>query len=119
MLDNLKEQQYGFVYLINAESTQEYKLGMSKADPLKRVKQLQTAHKNKLILVYTIKSKHYNLIEKTIHKLYSRYNNGLNEWFEFPNEIVQEVIAKMKELSSIDNAELIRQQGNVVIYINF
>lgn len=119
MLDKLKEQQYGFVYLINAESTQEYKLGMSKADPLKRVKQLQTAHKNKLLLVYVIKSKHYNLIEKTIHKLYSRYNNGLNEWFEFPDKIVKEVIAKMKELSSIDDAEFIRKEGNVVVPIRF
>ena len=118
MLPQLKEQQHGFVYLINAESTQEYKIGMSKADPLKRVQQLQTAHKNKLILIYVIKSPRYKDIEKVMHNNYNQYNNMLNEWFELSNELVPEVIAKMKMLSLLNNDDF-RLQKNILPAFHF
>ena len=67
------------VYLIQAEGTLRYKIGIS-VNPVKRLRSMQTGSPVKLILVRTIPGN--KDVEAAIHKDLERYRVH-REWFEF------------------------------------
>jgi|ERR1035437_338299 hypothetical protein len=77
-----------FVYLINKEGTDEYKIGIG-VNPEKRIKTLQTGNGETLILVNKFCSNFSTKIEVNLHKkYYSTHKHG--EWFYLDNKDVNE-----------------------------
>jgi len=94
----------GFVYLIleiNQYGDESHKIGISKNNPLKRVKNLQTGNSNKIELLKYYESINYKVIEKWLH---SRYHNkktmSQNEWFKLSDN---EVISFIDTCNNFDN----------------
>lgn len=78
----------GYVYLIKAENTNDYKIGITRKDNVNdRIKQLQTGAADKLDIVYTFKSKYANLIENSLHRWF-RKKRKEGEWFSLSGEDV-------------------------------
>ena len=83
--------QKGYVYLINeyGSNPERFKVGITKGDINKRIKQLQTACSNELLLINQYESTHYLKIEKYLHRRYNKYStDGGTEWFQLPLEEV-------------------------------
>jgi hypothetical protein len=100
-------QMIGHVYLLLKVATdgmESYKIGISKNDPSKRVKQLQTGNDCIISLLKSYKSKNYNKIEKMLHNKYKLYvTEAGNEWFNLPPTDVirfQETCKETDELVS-------------------
>ena len=71
-----------FVYLINRLDTKEYKIGISKSDPHKRLKQLQTGSGMPLQIINFFKTETPFKLEKLLHLYYSlKKTEANNEWF--------------------------------------
>jgi hypothetical protein len=75
----------GYVYLIESYNTQFYKIGISKNDPHKRLKQLATANADELRLITTYESEYYRKLEKWLHRKFSQYRLE-GEWFKLPDD---------------------------------
>ena len=90
----------GYVYLIlevNHNGEERYKIGISKNEPLKRLKQLQTGNPNNLSIIQTYESKDYKKIEKWFHGRYSlKKTDAKNEWFKLTDTDVFEFIDECK-----------------------
>jgi len=81
----------GIVYLLCelGSNPESYKIGITKDNPEKRVKQLQTGCSNEILILKTFNSEFYRKIESVLHKEYKRYSStGGTEWFILPNDIV-------------------------------
>jgi hypothetical protein len=75
-----------FVYLINENTTNLYKIGVSN-NPEKRLKSLQTSNGNKLLLVAQFQTSFNFKLEKFVHQQYHK-NKQEGEWFLFEtNEV--------------------------------
>lgn len=77
----------GYVYLL--QSYDEYherifKIGFTRSNPEKRIKQLQTGNSEKIELLFSYESEYFTKIEKTLHNLFSIYNKS-GEWFKLDN----------------------------------
>lgn len=77
-----------YVYLINIQDTNIYKIGFTKQSPEKRVKDLQTGNPYKMVLVDSYKSQIAPSIETVIHNYFKHKKNNpeeglslLGEWF--------------------------------------
>ena len=70
-----------YVYLICNPVTEQYKIGVTKNDPEKRLKQLQTGNGCELHIVATHLTDNAYYIENMLHKELSGHNVK-NEWFE-------------------------------------
>jgi hypothetical protein len=74
----------GYVYLlleIDRSNNESYKIGVTKGDTAKRIKQLQTGNPNVITLSRVYKSNNYLKIEKWLHRKYgSLVTNANNEW---------------------------------------
>ena len=60
----------GYVYLIlevDKDGYERHKIGITKNNPEKRVKQLQTGNSNVIRLLHTYESKNYKHVEKWLH----------------------------------------------------
>lgn len=79
----------GIVYLIEDSNNNCYKIGVTKGDPVKRLKKLQTGNPSKLELIYIYECKYPYRLETMLHAHYKSVNE-LNEWFslEKPNEFL-------------------------------
>lgn len=78
----------GFVYLINIEKTDYYKIGFTVNKPEKRLKQLQTGNCEKLVLSGFYESNIYVKLEGVLHRMLSHkkfkfddFENLKGEWF--------------------------------------
>jgi len=71
----------GYVYFITDEKKSGIKIGYTKNNVYKRLKQLQTGNSNKLILLYYIKGSMDK--EKSLHNYFSNDYNILNEWYDY------------------------------------
>lgn len=73
-----------YVYLINKEGTEEYKIGVG-VKPEKRIKTLQTGNSETLVVVNKFKSEFSTKIETNLHKKYfGSHKRG--EWFYLTNK---------------------------------
>lgn len=98
----------GFVYLIleiNADgSVERYKIGISKSNPEKRLKQLSTGNSNTMKLLAIYESEYYKKIEQVLHKKFkNNQTESNNEWFNLTND---EVILFVK--NCIDAEDIIK-----------
>lgn len=70
------------VYLIESDHPEgvAYKIGFTRIDPNKRLKQLSTGNHSTLSIVKLYKSEYAIKIERYLHK-YFKYKQIKNEWF--------------------------------------
>lgn len=80
----------GVLYIIRAEGTNKYKIGVTVRAVSERVKELQTGSPYKLNVVASCSSSDIADLEQKIHALLSEHNTS-GEWFEIDD---QSVIAK-------------------------
>lgn len=75
----------GYVYLLTSTDINgeiSYKIGITKNDIKKRIKQLQTGNPNEITLHSFYKTKHYKLLEKWLHRKFNTKKTEMhNEWF--------------------------------------
>ena len=69
-----------FVYLIKARDLEEYKIGFTKGDIKKRLKNLQTGCPSELVLVDCYESEYATKIESTLHFMLGNKRIS-GEWF--------------------------------------
>lgn len=79
----------GYVYLICSNQTGTYKVGVTKNDVEKRLKQLQTGNGYELHIVNVHETDNMRYIERMLHHEYSK-SNTKNEWFELTDEQVRD-----------------------------
>jgi hypothetical protein len=79
------------VYLIECINDYDepiYKIGHTKNNPIKRLRQLQTGNGRKLKLVGEYSTRYGTILEKTLHRRYSHLN-VTNEWFKLDfNDVI-------------------------------
>jgi hypothetical protein len=78
------------IYLIECINEYDepiYKIGHTKNDPIKRLRQLQTGNGRVLKLVGYYSTRYGTKLEKTLHRRYSHLN-VTNEWFRLSFEDV-------------------------------
>lgn len=109
----------GFVYLINIDKTNLYKIGITRKTVEERMKSLQTGNPLKLVLIEKYKSKIYQKIETIIHRRLKHkkyipedFNYLKGEWFqltfeealEFKKmcEQIEESVSYLKKHSTLD-----------------
>lgn len=86
-----KPDNSGYVYFIQQKDVPDlYKIGKTKRDPKRRLRELQTGNPNELIIVFTIQSKNMHILESTLHKKYE-YVREHGEWFRLPVNIIEEI----------------------------
>ena len=94
----------GYVYLIEDRINNSYKIGVTKGDPEKRLKKLQTGNASKLEIKYLYECKYPYRLETMLHRYYSSYKE-LNEWFslENPNEFPNKCVELNNVINSLKN----------------
>ena len=83
------------VYLIHAEGTDTYKIGLTNNVNL-RLKSLQTSNPNQLSVVKCIDGD--SQLERRIHSYYDK-NHVNGEWFSFNNTMIEKVVLDMDDVS--------------------
>lgn len=82
----------GMVYLLCELSDNErFKIGTTKRDIYKRIKELSTGNSHEIHLVNKFESEYYRKIESWLHRRFVSYKtiDGGTEWFDLPvNEVV-------------------------------
>lgn len=78
----------GTVYLL-AEfvDNPRFKIGITKGDVSKRIRELSTGNSNEIILINQYQSENYRKIEGMLHRKFFM-NRTKGEWFELTNEQV-------------------------------
>jgi len=90
----------GYVYLFletDSAGQETYKIGITKNDPKKRIKQLQTGNPRKIDLLKSYTSENYLKVEKWLHRKYFVKTEAKNEWRSLSNEEVFSFIEDCKE----------------------
>ena len=90
----------GYVYLFletDSAGLETYKIGITKNDPKKRIKQLQTGNPRKIDLLKSYTSENYLKVEKWLHRKYFVKTEAKNEWRSLSNEEVFSFIEDCKE----------------------
>lgn len=77
----------GYVYLIRNLENNTYKIGVTKNDPQKRVKQLQTGCSSNLDLLYSFETTYPYRLEKMLHTKFMLHKVE-GEWYKLPQENV-------------------------------
>ena len=80
-------RDYGCVYVIRAGATEYYKIGVAN-DVGHRLKNLQTAHYQELIVVRVFYSEEAYVLEKKIHALFDE-NRIRGEWFKLSQHDIE------------------------------
>lgn len=83
----------GYIYLIHAIGTSNYKIGKTSQNPQKRLADLQTGNHCKLRLLEQIEVDNMDMAESQMHAEYKR-NRFEGEWFAFDD--IAPVIAHFK-----------------------
>jgi hypothetical protein len=114
----------GYVYLINIERTDLYKIGVTSKTVEKRMKSLQTGSAKKLICIERYESEIYQKIETILHRqlkpkkyIPEDFENLSGEWFllsmkdvyKFKStcQEIEEIIGYLKERSTLDITKIL------------
>jgi T5orf172 domain len=93
----------GFVYLlleVDKDGYERHKIGISKNNPNKRLKQLQTGNSNVISLLSMYQSKNYKKIELWLHGKYSnKKTESNNEWFTLSNDDVLSFLVTCEKIN--------------------
>lgn len=103
-----------YIYLFNINGTDIYKIGFTKSNPKKRLKELQTGNPFRILLIDSFQSDIAPQIESVLHRLkfYKKYtpedgNTLLGEWFNLTNDDVRDFQAECvkieKNLKLLEN----------------
>lgn len=76
-----------YIYLIRNIDDNTYKIGVTKNDPKKRLKQLQTGNSSQLSLINFFQTQYPYRLETMLHN-YFKLNNCIGEWYILNNEQV-------------------------------
>lgn len=94
----------GYVYLIleiDKDGNERHKIGITKNNPEKRVKQLQTGNSNVIRLLQIYESSNYKKVEQWLHNRFSNHKTEANnEWFFLSDEQIfgfQDTCKKLDE----------------------
>jgi len=94
----------GYVYLIlevDKDGNEAHKIGITKNDPYKRLKQLQTGNSRKISIINLYESNNYKTVEKWLHKRYECLKTeSENEFFTLLDE---DVINFQKTCKKLDD----------------
>lgn len=94
----------GYVYLllcIETDGTEYHKIGITRNEPIKRIKQLQTGNPVKISLLREYKTKNYLKVERWMHRKYfSSKTEAKNEWRKLTDE---QVFAFIKDCEVADD----------------
>ena len=97
----------GYVYLleeINNIGKNRYKIGITKSDVQKRVKQLSTGNSKKIQLLNSYETKNYHKVEQWLHKRFdSKQTESENEWFFLEKEDIENFIDTCKKIDETVN----------------
>lgn len=85
----------GYVYFILDREMDRVKIGYTRRDPNKRLKQLQTGSSSELELLYYVEANGFNT-ERFYHKLFSN-SKIIGEWYQY-NYHMKQVIMNSKYL---------------------
>ena len=81
----------GFVYIIRAESTNLYKIGLTRTHVRYRLQSLKTSSPFQLELVAAVRTANPEATEKTVHDFLSAHRaNG--EWFELDEKLIRDAL---------------------------
>jgi len=69
-----------FIYLIRSQESGSYKIGISNK-PLRRLKEIQTANPEEVIIIETFPSNYPTQVETALHNMYAP-NKKRGEWFD-------------------------------------
>lgn len=102
------------IYLFNVEGTEIYKIGFTKGDPKKRLKNLQTGNPFKLVVTEVYQSKYGRKLEKILHRTFEANKiydfNDLHlkgEWFQLS---LKEVFSFKEQCKKIEkNISIIKK----------
>lgn len=94
------QQGGGFIYLIENTDTLEYKIGLTKNSPEKRLKQLQTGSPAKLRLKASYRTNYPHRLESILHRYYSPYRLE-GEWFALSDGQVNDFLTECKRTDDI------------------
>ena len=98
-----------FVYLLGTSRQDNvYKIGMTRGDIEKRIKQLQTGNDEEIYMLNSFKTKYPFFIERSLHLKFCPKNKR-NEWFELEIEDV----GKFKEYCTLfeENAKALEDNS--------
>ena len=91
----------GWVYLLLSVDNlglECHKVGISRYNPMKRIKQLSTGNGGQISLLNAYESIYYQKIERLLHSKYNKYRTvSQNEWFQLPDEIVLDFLNECKK----------------------
>ena len=91
----------GYVYLIleiDKNGDERHKIGITKNNPEKRVKQLQTGNSGIVRLLQTYESDNYKKVEQWLHGRYkSKQTEAKNEWFNLSDDEVTGFLEECKK----------------------
>jgi len=93
----------GYIYLIletdKDGNNERHKIGITKNNPEKRVKQLSTGNSNVIRLLQAYESINYKRVEQWLHSRYSTLKTEANnEWFHLTDEQVIGFLETCKKL---------------------
>lgn len=90
MVKIMNEQEKGYVYLIRAVGTNNYKIGVTRNDPQHRLAGLKTGSPHELCVIQSAYVENYKSKESWLHKEFHCYQmNG--EWFSFDGDSLVQV----------------------------
>lgn len=102
--------QKSYVYLIEDIDNGTYKIGRTKHDPIKRLKQLQTGNSTKLQLLKSFATFYPCRLETLLHNRYQFCNvdyvndfkkNSKSEWYYFNEEQINNFEKACEELDNM------------------
>ena len=101
----------GVIYLLTNNNDQ-YKIGITKYNAKKRIKNLQTGNGDIIDVVAEFESKYNNKIEGALHKRYGT-KRLKGEWFVLEKKDIQNFISECQSLHN--TFEFLEQSGNPFI----
>jgi hypothetical protein len=102
----------GYVYLfleVDAEGNEAIKIGVTKNDPNKRIKQLQTGNSRKISFLKSYSTDNYLKVERYLHKKHNTKTEAENEWRTLTSE---EVISFDEDCKKADERISFMLQNN-------
>jgi hypothetical protein len=107
----------GYVYLlmeVDANGNERYKIGITKNNPEKRVKQLSTGNSNIISTINYYESANYKKIERLLHKKFlSKKTETKNEWFNLTDDDIKNFISSCEKY---DKNFQILQENNTLYF---
>lgn len=88
-----------YVYLITKESQNVYKIGFTKKNPMRRLKQLQTGNDEVLTIVKQYESSNAKQIENVWHRTLKHIKKH-GEWFELDIDSVVNFVDTCKKIDN-------------------